>query len=172
LLQASGIPAQFIPDGLEPRSLLWRDRLAGRRLLLVLDNAADTGQLTPLLPGEGACRVLVTSRRHLGDLPGAVVPVLLDVLTPEQAAEMFTRLALRAADNPDEVAEVVRLAGFLPLAISLLARLFARHRSWTLADLAAETKASLLTLAAEHESVAAAFEVPGRSRTGDLIGLS
>ncbi|MCW2930618.1 MAG: transcriptional regulator [Actinomycetia bacterium] len=106
--------------------------------------------------------MLVTSRRHLGDLPGVVTPVLLDVLTPAQAAQMFTRLAPRAAGSPGEVAEVAELAGFLPLAISLLARLFARHQSWTLADLAAETRASLLTLTAGHESVAAAFEISYR----------
>ena len=177
LLQASGVPSQSIPDGLEPRAGLWRGRLAGTRTLLVLDNAASSGQVAPLLPGDGGCLVLVTSRRHLGDLPGAVAPVLLDVPTPAQAAEMFTRLAPRAAGSPGEVAEVVRLAGFLPLAISLLARLFARHQSWTLADLAAETRASLLTLTAEHESVAAAFEVsyrhldPALQRMFCLLGL-
>ena len=177
LLQASGIPAQSIPDGLESRAWLWRDRLAGRRMLLVLDNAASTGQVAPLLPGDGGCLVLVTSRRHLGDLPGAVTPVLLDVLAPAQATQMFTRLAPRAADSAGEVAEMVALAGFLPLAISLLARLFARHQSWTLADLAAETRASLLTLTAEHESIAAAFEVsyrhliPSLQRFFCLLGL-
>jgi tetratricopeptide (TPR) repeat protein/transcriptional regulator with XRE-family HTH domain len=177
LLQACGIPARSIPDELEPRAWLWRDRLAGRRMLLVLDNAASTGQVVPLLPGDGECLVLITSRRHLGDLPGAVTSVLLDVLTPAQAAEMFTRLAPRAADRRDEVAEVVRLAGFLPLAISLLARLFARHQSWTLSDLAAETAASLLTLTAEQESVTAAFEVsyrhldPALQRFFCLLGL-
>src|SRR5487761_926606 len=177
LLQAAGIPAQYIPDGLEPRALLWRDRLAGRRMLLVLDNAASSGQVAPLLPGDGECRVLVTSRRHLGDLPGAVTPVLLGALTPAQAADMFTRLVPHAACSPGEVAEVVRLAGFLPLAISLLARLFARHQSWTLADLAADTRASLLTLTAERDSVAAAFETsyrhldPARQRLFCLLGL-
>jgi tetratricopeptide (TPR) repeat protein len=71
----------------------------------------------------------------------------------------------------------VRLAGFLPLAISLLARLFARHRSWTLAGLAAETRQSLLTLTAENDSIAAAFEVsyrhldPARQRFFCLLGL-
>jgi tetratricopeptide (TPR) repeat protein/transcriptional regulator with XRE-family HTH domain len=177
LLQACGISAQSIPDGLESRAGLWRDRLAGRRMLLVLDNAAGSGQVAPLLPGDGECLVLVTSRRHLGDLPGAVTPVLLDVLPPAQAEQMFTRLAPRAVGCPGEVAEVVRLAGFLPLAISLLARLFARHQSWTLADLAAETRASLLTLTAEHASVAAAFEMsfrhldPARQRFFCLLGL-
>jgi hypothetical protein len=60
------------------------------------------------------------------------------------------------------VAELVRLAGHLPLAISLLARVYARHPSWALADLAAETRASMLTLAAERNSVATAFEVSYR----------
>jgi tetratricopeptide (TPR) repeat protein len=130
-----------------------------------------------LLPGGGECVVLVTSRRHLGDLPGAVVPVLLDVLSAARAEEMFTRLAPRAAADPAGVAEVARLAGFLPLAVSLLARVFARHRSWTLADLATETRAGLLTLSAEHQSIAAAFEVSyrhldlARRQFFDLLGL-
>jgi transcriptional regulator with XRE-family HTH domain len=67
LLQGSGVPAQSIPDGLEPRAGLWRDRLAGTRTLLVLDNAASSGQVAPLLPGNGGCLVLVTSRRHLDE---------------------------------------------------------------------------------------------------------
>jgi tetratricopeptide (TPR) repeat protein/transcriptional regulator with XRE-family HTH domain len=177
LLQASGVHAQGIPDGLQPRAWLWRDRLVGRRMLLVLDNAASTGQVIPMLPGDGGSLVLVTSRRYLGDLPGAVTRVPLDVLTPAQSAEMFTRLAPRAAGSLGEVAEVVGLAGFLPLAISLLARVFARHQSWTLADLVAETTASVLTLTAEDESVAAAFEVsyrhlaPARQRMFCLLGL-
>jgi tetratricopeptide (TPR) repeat protein len=177
LLAAAGVDTRFLPDDLDGRAAMWRDKMAGQRALLVLDNAANTKQVAPLLPGDGGCLVLVTSRRHLGDLPGAVTPVPLDVLTPLQAAQMFTLLAPRAADSPGEVTEVVRLAGFLPLAISLLARLFARHQSWTLADLAAETKASLLNLTAEHESVAAAFEVsyrhldPARQRFFCLLGL-
>jgi tetratricopeptide (TPR) repeat protein len=134
--------------------------MAGQKALLVLDNAASTAQVTPLLPGSQGCLVLVTSRRHLGDLPGAPAPVQLPVLTPQEAREMFTRLAPRAAAGPDQaVAELAELAGFLPLAVSLLARVYARHPSWTLADLAAETRAGLLTLTAEHDSVAAAFEL-------------
>jgi tetratricopeptide (TPR) repeat protein len=177
LLAAAGVDPRFLPGNLDERAAMWRDRMVGKRALLVLDNAASTSQVAPLLPGEGGCLVLVTSRRHLGDLPGAVTPVLLDVLPPPQAQEMFTRLAPRAAGSPSEVAEMVRLAGFLPLAISLLARLFTRHRSWTLADLAAETRESLLKLTAEHETIAAAFEVsyrhldPTRRRFLSLLGL-
>jgi tetratricopeptide (TPR) repeat protein len=177
LLVAAGVDPRFVPGDLDGRAAMWRDQMAGQRALLVLDNAASSAQVTPLLPGGGTCLVLVTSRRHLGDLPSAVTPVMLDVLPAEQAEEMFTRLAPRAAADQARVAEIVRLAGFLPLAVSLLARVFARHRSWTLADLAAETRGSLLTLKAEHHSIAAAFEVsyrhlePARQRFFGLLGL-
>jgi DNA-binding SARP family transcriptional activator len=182
LLAATGTDPRFLPEGLDGRVALWRDRMAGQKALLVLDDAASSAQVAPLLPGAGpagggGCLVLVTSRRHLGDLPGAVIPVQVDVLPPAQAQEMFTRLAPRAAASPGEVAEVIALAGCLPLAVSLLARLFARHPSWTLADLAAETRERLLTLAAEDASVAAAFEVswrhldPAQRRLFALLGL-
>ena len=137
--------------------------MAGQRALLVLDNAASSAQVTPLLPGSQGCLVLVTSRRHLGDLPSAAAPVLLQELPPPEAREMFVRLAPRAAAGPDQaVAELTELAGYLPLAVSLLARVYTRHPSWTLADLAAETRAGLLTLTAERNSVAAAFELSYR----------
>ena len=160
LLTAVGVDARSLPGDLAGRAALWRDRMAGQKAVLVLDNAASSAQVTPLLPEGAGCLVLVTSRRHLGDLPGAIVPVLLEALPPGEARKMFLRLAPRAADSPDgAVADLVALAGFLPLAVSLLARVHARHPSWTLADLAAETQASMVTLAAENDSIAAAFEV-------------
>jgi hypothetical protein len=90
---------------------------------------------------------------------------------------MFLRLAPRAAIQAPEVDELVGLAGYLPLAISLLARVYAKHPTWTLAHLAAETKASLFTLAAEKDNVAAAFDVsyrylsPDRQRFFRYLGL-
>ena len=162
LLAATGVDARHLPADLDGRTSLWRDRMAGQRVLLVLDNAADSRQVTPLLPGGATCLVLVTSRRHLGDLPGTTVPLLLQVLPPEEAWEMFVRLAPRATGQDGAAAELVRLAGYLPLAISLLARVYNRHPAWTLADLTAETKTSMLTLAAEKDSVAAAFDVSYR----------
>jgi tetratricopeptide (TPR) repeat protein len=122
--------------------------------------------------------VLVTSRRHLGDLPGAVVPLLLQALSAEEARQMFTRLAPRAATDPGAaVAELLGLAGYLPLAVGLLARLYARHPSWTLADLVTETKGSLLAVAAENDTIAAAFGLsyryldPAGQRFFALLGL-
>ena len=177
LLTATGVDARHLPDDLQGMTSLWRDRMAGRRALLVLDNAADSDQVAPLLPGAGSCLVLVTSRRHLGDLPGTTVPVLLNVLRPDEAREMFVRLAPRAAGGPEAAAaELMRLTGSLPLAISLLARVFNRHPSWTLADLTQETRTSMLTLAAEKNNVAAAFDVsyryldPGRQRFFRSLG--
>jgi len=163
LLAAAGVHARNLPEDLEARAALWRDRMARQKALLVLDNAASTAQVAPLLPGSEGCLVLVTSRRHLGDLPGAAAPVQLPVLTAHEAREMFIRLAPRAAAEPGQaVMELAELAGFLPLAVSLLARVYARHLSWTLADLAAETRAGVLTMTAEHDSVAAAFEMSYR----------
>jgi tetratricopeptide (TPR) repeat protein/transcriptional regulator with XRE-family HTH domain len=164
LLTAVGVDASYLPESLEGRAGLWRDRMAGQRALLVLDNAAGTDQVAPLLPGGESCLVLVTSRRHLGDLPGVIVPMLLEAVPPDQARAMFLRLAPRAAESAAAL-ELVRLAGNLPLAISLLARVYARHPSWSLTDLTRETKASLLTLVAEKDSVAAAFEVSYRYLT-------
>ena len=177
LLVAAGADPKFVPGDLDARAAMWRDKMGDQRALLVLDNAENSAQVAPLLPGGGSCLVLVTSRRHLGDLPGVVVPFSLDVLPAAQAAEMFTQLAPRVGDDPDGVAEVVCLAGYLPLAISLLARVFARHPAWTLVDLADETRGSLLTVTAEHQSIAAAFELsyryldPAQQRFFDLLGL-
>ncbi len=177
LLAAAGVQPQAVPPDLDGRAALWRDRMAGRRALLILDNAESSAQVAPLLPGSPHCLVLVTSRRHLADLPGAA-PLLLEVLSPGQAAAMFTRLAPRAAAEPAAaVAELAELAGGLPLAISLLARVFNRHPAWTLADLAAETGDGLLALAAESESVAAAFRLSwqeldaGQRRFLALLGV-
>jgi DNA-binding SARP family transcriptional activator/tetratricopeptide (TPR) repeat protein len=178
LLTAVGVDPRSLPASLEERIAWWRDRMAGQKALLVLDNAASSDQVVPLLPGGEGCLVLVTSRRHLGDLPGTTVPVLLEALPADQAEAMFLRLAPRASQAPPTaVSELARLAGYLPLAISLLARVFARHPCWSLADLIRETESSLLTLAAEKGSVANAFSVsyeylaPGQQQFFRLLGL-
>ena len=121
LLTAVGVDARYLPADLDGRAALWRDRMAGQRALLVLDNAASSGQVAPLLPGGDGCLVLVTSRRHLGDLPGAVVPVLLEALPPDQAQEMFVRLAPRAADRARRGGRGAGPAGRVPAAGDLAA---------------------------------------------------
>ena len=81
LLLTAGVAAAHIPPGLEARTALWRDRLAGRQLLLILDDAAGSEQVRPLLPGSEGSLVLVTSRRHLSALEDATA-VSLDTLPP------------------------------------------------------------------------------------------
>jgi hypothetical protein len=162
LLAADGLDPRYLPESLDGRAAIWRDRMAGKRVLLILDNAASSDQVAPLLPGAAGCLVLVTSRRYLGGLPSAPVPVPLDVLSPDEAKEMFISLAARAGSERAKVAKLVTLCGCLPLAISLLASVFHRHQTWTMEYLIAETQARVLTLTAENRnnrSVAAAFEL-------------
>ncbi|MEU8998230.1 tetratricopeptide repeat protein [Streptomyces caniferus] len=171
LLTGIGVPPQGIPDDLDARAGLWRDRLAGRRLLLVLDDAAGQEQLEPLLPNSPGCLVLITSRRRLVALDGAR-PLALDVLPPDAAATLFTRLIPRgvAAAETATVAELVRLCGHLPLAITLLAGRLAHHPSWTLCQLAAEfadAQDQLEPFAAGDRAVAGAFDLSYRDLAPD-----
>jgi tetratricopeptide (TPR) repeat protein len=160
LLTSDGVDRNHLPEGLDQRSAMWRARMNSRRVLLVLDNAASSNQIGPLLPHSSGCLTLVTSRRHLGDLPVAtgrrVVPIRVRLLTPDEAKLMFIRLGPRSADAT-LVALLVELCGRLPLAISLLARVYQKHQTWTLEDLIAETRSRLLTVTAEEATVAAAF---------------
>jgi hypothetical protein len=159
LLTADGVDARHLPADLDGRAAMWRSRMAGKRVLLILDNAASSTQVAPLLPGGSGCLVLVTSRRYLGDLPAAPVSMQLGMLPPEDALAMFVALAPRAKAEPGLVGEIVELCGYLPLAITLLAGLYARHRSWDMTYLIAETRGKLLTVSTEHRTVAAAFEL-------------
>jgi hypothetical protein len=142
---------------------LWRDRLAGQQLLLVLDDAASSEQVRPLLPGAGGSLVLVTSRRHLSALEDATA-VSLDTLPPGEAAGLLVRLASRAGLSPDDpaAAEIARLCGYLPLAIGMVARQLHHHPAWTAAGRAAELAAArdrLELMTTENLSVAAAFDL-------------
>jgi tetratricopeptide (TPR) repeat protein/transcriptional regulator with XRE-family HTH domain len=171
LLLTAGVPAGQIPPGLEARMALWRDRLAERQLLLILDDAASSEQVRPLLPGAGGSLVLVTSRRHLSALDD-VTAVSLDTLPPGEAAALLVRLAGRAGLSPDNpaVAEITRLCGYLPLAIGMVARQLHHHPAWTPAGRAADLAAAvdrLDLMATENLSVAAAFNLSYTDLTGE-----
>jgi tetratricopeptide (TPR) repeat protein/transcriptional regulator with XRE-family HTH domain len=171
LLLTAGVPAGQIPPGLEARMALWRDRLAEKQLLLVLDDAASSEQVLPLLPGAGGSLVLVTSRRHLSALDDATA-ISLDTLPPGEAAGLLVRLAGRAGLSPDDpaVAEITGLCGFLPLAIGMVARQLHHHPAWTAAGRAAELADAvdrLELMATENLSVAAAFDLSYADLTPD-----
>jgi DNA-binding SARP family transcriptional activator len=103
LLQTMGVPVELIPRDTERAAALYRQRLAGTRTLIVLDNAATEGQIRPLLPGDGSCLVLVTSRRRLKGLDDAC-SLSLDVLPPSDAVTLLSHVAGRGRARP-------RLAG-------------------------------------------------------------
>ena len=172
LLLAAGVDAAQIPPGTEARMALWRDRLAGKQLLLILDDAASSEQVRPLLPGSGGSLVLVTSRRHLSALEEATA-VSLDTLAPGEAAGLLVRLAGRAGLSPGDpaVGEITRLCGFLPLAIGMVARQLHHHPAWTAAGRAAELATAardrLELMATENLSVAAAFDLSYADLTPD-----
>ncbi|MGW4566603.1 ATP-binding protein [Streptomyces sp. NPDC004561] len=143
LLAALDVPSERVPqEGLEQLAACWRSELARRRVVVVLDNAADADQVRPLLPGAGPSVVLITSRGRLLGLD-EVPPVSLDVLSERESAELLARASGdpggpdgRLARDPESAAEVLRLCGNLPLALRLAgARL--RHRpGWTVGILA------------------------------------
>ena len=138
MLRSLGVPGEQIPHGRDARAALYRTKLAGRSMLIVLDNAATEAQVRPLLPGAAGCLVLVTSRAKLAGLADAE-PLSLDVLPPEDALTLFRRAAgvHRVADQPPQVlAEIVRLCGHLPLAIRVAASRLRTRSSWTAARLA------------------------------------
>ncbi|MFD4661617.1 BTAD domain-containing putative transcriptional regulator [Kitasatospora sp. NPDC058444] len=136
-LRALGVDPADVPPDTGERSALYRSALAGRRVLVVLDNAATTGHVEPLLPGSPGCAVLVTSRHRLTGLAGAH-QLRLDTLPPEQALELFTLIvgAERVAAEPGAAEEVVRACGLLPLAVRIAASRLAADPALTLAALA------------------------------------
>jgi tetratricopeptide (TPR) repeat protein/transcriptional regulator with XRE-family HTH domain len=171
LLLSAGVPAAQIPPGIEARMALWRDRLADRQLLLVLDDAASSDQVLPLLPGAGGNLVLITSRRRLTALDDATA-ISLDTLPPDEAAGLLVRLANRPGLSLADlaVAEITRLCGYLPLAIGMMARQLYHHPAWSVAGRAAELAAAqdrLDLMATENLSVAAAFDLSYADLTPD-----
>ncbi|HET7016151.1 MAG TPA: tetratricopeptide repeat protein [Streptosporangiaceae bacterium] len=167
LLLTAGVSASCIPPGLDARARMWRDFLAGKRTLLLLDDASGHEQVRPLLPGTAGNMVLITSRKHLTALDDARA-ISLDVLAPDEAARLLVQLAARAGLRPDDpaVRQITGLCSCLPLAVAMLARKLHHHPAWTAAGLAIELAASrerrLELIHAENISVAAAFDLSYR----------
>ncbi|MGW7715522.1 BTAD domain-containing putative transcriptional regulator [Streptomyces chartreusis] len=135
-LHALGLAESAVPAGLKERSALYRSALHGRRVLVVLDHARDAAQVQWLLPAARGCAVLVASRRRMIDLPGVHL-VELDVMSPAEALQFFTRIVGRSLPGEHGPARyVVAACGFLPLAIRVAACRLMAHRAWTVSDLA------------------------------------
>ncbi|WP_433309187.1 BTAD domain-containing putative transcriptional regulator [Micromonospora sp. CA-269861] len=123
LLTALGVDSRAVPDEPDGRAALFRSLLAGRDVLLVLDNARDVGQVLPLLPSSGT--VLVTSRHRLGELVvrAGARPLPLDVLTPVASVCLLATLLGESVVQSEATAaaELARLCGHLPLALRIAA---------------------------------------------------
>jgi DNA-binding SARP family transcriptional activator/tetratricopeptide (TPR) repeat protein len=142
-LRALGVPGQAIPSDEEERAARYRSLLAGRRMLVVLDNAASVDQVRPLLPGTPGCAVLVTSRDSLAGLVArhGARRIDLDLLPLPDAVSLLGQLiGLPAAADPDAVATLAGLCARLPLALRVAAELAATRPAETLGGLVAEVR--------------------------------
>jgi len=145
-LDAIGVPPERIPPGLAAQAGLYRRLLAGRRMLILLDNARDERQVRPLLPAGAGCLVVVTSRRKLAGLAAAEGARLLTVGVLSQSESRQALVARlgpqRAAADPEAVAEVAGLCAHLPLALAVAAARAAASPALPLEGLASELRSA------------------------------
>ncbi|GAB3400334.1 AfsR/SARP family transcriptional regulator [Flindersiella endophytica] len=138
LLIGSGLPPDDLPEGVDARAAVLRARLADRQVLVVLDDAAGTSHVLPLLPGTSSCAVLVTSRRRLADLPGAW-SVRPGAFGTGDALDLLTRMLgpQRVAAEALAAREIADACGGLPLALRIIGARLATRPSAGLDGLAA-----------------------------------
>jgi DNA-binding SARP family transcriptional activator/tetratricopeptide (TPR) repeat protein len=136
-LRVLGVSGDSMPDGIEERAEMYRDRVAGRHMLIVLDDAADEDQVMPLLPGGEHVAVLITSRPRLTGLPGARW-FEVGVLRDDEAVELLAQVAgaERVAAEPSAVGQLIDACGGLPLALRIAAARIASRPHWTIARFA------------------------------------
>jgi DNA-binding SARP family transcriptional activator/Tfp pilus assembly protein PilF len=143
-LEAFGIPVTRIPAGLPAQAGLYRSLLAGKRVLVVLDNVRDVEQVRPLLPGSPGCLVIVTSRSHLTGLVAAegAYPLTLNLLTAAGARDLLARRlgASRVESEPAAVDDIIAACARLPLALTIVAARAASYPGFPLAAFASELR--------------------------------
>ena len=155
LLRALGLPGSEIPADLTVRSALLRDRLDGRRVLVLLDNARDSEQVRPLLPG-GDCLLLVTTRSQLRSLAAreGAHRIAVDAMTAQESLELLTHRLTPAGSDEDgatrerELGELAELCGHLPVALAIAGERAGRHEGRSLGTLVDQLRDSRARLAA------------------------
>lgn len=181
LLRTVGIPDDRIPDDLERRTTLWRTVSAQRKLLLLLDNAADAAQVRPLLPASEDCLAILTGRVRMLELDGAEwLP--LGLLSPDDSTTLLTRMlgADRTAAEPQAVDQLARLCCGLPLALRITTARLRNRPRWTvqyLVDRLADETRRLREMSAGERSVEATLRLSYQAMEEDrrvafrLLGL-
>jgi DNA-binding SARP family transcriptional activator/tetratricopeptide (TPR) repeat protein len=136
-LRALGVPGSQLPEGLDERAEMFRGMLAGRSVLVVLDDAANETQISPLLPGSQTAAVMITSRSRLAGLDGAS-RVELGVFDVAGSVDLLARIAgpERVRSEPAHAAAVARQCGHLPLALRIAGAKLAARPHWTMVQLA------------------------------------
>ncbi|WP_237321318.1 BTAD domain-containing putative transcriptional regulator [Streptomyces sp. JJ36] len=187
LLRMLGVPAERIPDDGADRLQLWRNLLAKRRILVLLDNAVDEAQVRPLIGASPDTLVLITSRVSLVDLDAAHA-VSLGTMSPRDGAALVAEVigAERAAAEPEAVRELTDLCGQLPLALRIAAARLRKRARWTvrylvdrlrddtyrLAELSAGERSVEVTLRLSYEGLGPelrkAFPLLGRHPGAEL----
>jgi tetratricopeptide (TPR) repeat protein len=185
MLHALGVASSDVPSTVAEQATTYHLVLAAlaqqqRPVLLVLDNASEPGQIAPLLPTGRTHRVLVTSHRSLGALPGAYL-VEVDVLDPSQAVALLDAALQRHSpgdrrlrDDRERAAALAALCGYLPLALQIVAALLGEEPGRPVAELVAELAevgARLEALAYEEVTVRAAFDLSYRDLPEDHARL-
>jgi DNA-binding SARP family transcriptional activator len=162
-LRDLGVDGRDIPADDDERAARYRTVLAGRRMLIVLDNARDAAQVRPLLPGAASCAVLVTTRSRMADLATTRL-VDLNVLDDDEALTLFTRVVgdERASAEPEATAELLLACAGLPLAIRICAARLNTRSGWTIGAMARRLRDEhrrLDELRAGDMAVRASFQV-------------
>jgi hypothetical protein len=136
-LRTFGLSGSQIPDALEERAEVYRGLLSGRKILVLLDDAASEAQVAPLLPGSPTAAVLITSRRRLAGLAGAA-HVDVDVFDASGSVELLTRIAglQRVAAEPRATARIAELCGHLPLALRIAGARLSARQHWSIQEMA------------------------------------
>jgi DNA-binding SARP family transcriptional activator/tetratricopeptide (TPR) repeat protein len=179
-LAAFGVPVARIPADLAAQAALYRSVLAGKRVLVLLDNARDVEQVRPLLPGSAGCLAIVTSRRHLTGLVATegAYPLTVGLLSPADARDLLTlRLGLgRVVSEPAAVDSIIAGCARLPLALTIAAARAAISRQLPLKAIAAELREATRVLDPFHggdltTDVRAVFSWSYRALSCEAAGL-
>jgi tetratricopeptide (TPR) repeat protein len=168
-LDTLGVPPERVPHGLDAQAALYRSMLAGRRFLVLLDNARDSDHVRPLLPGTPGCLTIVTSRNQLSGLVAAHAAhsLTLRPLDTDEARELLIRRlgAERVAAEQEAVAEIIALCAGLPLALACVAARAATHPHFSLSAIAAELREA-------HGSLDAFIEADASADVGAVFSWS